>query len=118
MAVRAEHERRPRTPVHKDERGMHVEPGPGGRGAPPPEGRPPMRANRRFLTFVLALLALNYLLVSLFAPGTERAVQIPYSRTFIEQVSSGNVERIRAQGDTVEGEFRREVRYPASDREV
>src|SRR3712207_2139513 len=117
MAVRADHERRPRTPVRKDERGMHVE---GGRdkGATPPEGRAPMRTNRRFITFVLLLLALNYLLVSMFAPGTERAVRIPYSPAFLEQVRSGNVERINAQGDTVDGEFRREVRYPPNNREV
>jgi cell division protease FtsH len=112
MAVRADHERRPRTPVPKDDRGMHVRPGSDGRGAKPPEGTTGLRPNRRFLTIVLLLLALNYLLVSLFAPGTERPVRVPYSPVFLEQVRAGNVERISAQGDTIEGRFRREVRYP------
>jgi len=120
MAVRAdhEHERRPRTPVRKDERGMHVEGGPEGRGGGAPDGRAPMATNRRFITFVLLLLALNYLLVALFAPGTERAVRLPYSPQFLEQVRDGNVQRISAQGDTVEGQFKRPVRYPPNDRQI
>jgi len=120
MAVRADHERRARTPVRKDERGMHVEPGPDGRGAPPASGDAPRSpfSSRRFLLIVLALLAFNYLFVALLSPGQEREVSIPYSPTFLEQVEAGNVERINSQGDTIEGRFRREVRYPPDDRQV
>jgi cell division protease FtsH len=66
---------------------------------------------------VLGLLALNYIIVALFAPGKEPSVTIPYQGTssspgFIQQVERGNVTRIQTQGATVDGEFKDAVRYP------
>jgi cell division protease FtsH len=69
----------------------------------------------RFWLIVLALLALNYLSVAIFAPGRERSVRIPYSPTFLAQVESGNVSRISATGETVSGEFKKPVTYPPKD---
>jgi cell division protease FtsH len=71
-----------------------------------------MPGSRQFWIVVLVLLAINYLSVAVFAPGRERSVRVPYSPTFLQEVRDGNVARISSQGETVEGEFKREVRYP------
>ena len=61
-------ERRGNTPLPRETRDE-----PGKPAAPATRRRP------RFWMIVLALLALNYLSVALFAPGKERSVRIPYS---------------------------------------
>jgi cell division protease FtsH len=97
----APNERRPRTPMPRQ-------------GAPVP--RPPqMPFGRRFWLLVLALLAANYIVVALFAPGKERSVTVPYSPTFLTQVRDGNVQKIGSTGstgETVHGVFKKAVRYP------
>src|SRR5919199_2017504 len=96
-------ERRPRTPLPQGD--------PSGQG-----GRGPRLLGGRFWLVVFVLLVINYLSVALFAPGKERSVGIPYSPTFIQQVESNNVTRISATGETVSGEFKKPIRYPASDK--
>jgi cell division protease FtsH len=76
----------------------------------PPRG--PRLLGGRFWVIVLALLALNYLSVAIFAPGKERSVKIPYSPTFRQQVDQNNVARISATGETVSGVFKKPIRYP------
>jgi len=68
----------------------------------------------RLIMLVLVLLAINWAAVALFAPPEEK-VRVPYQPTFRDQVENGNVKRINAQGDTVNGEFNREIRYPDRD---
>jgi cell division protease FtsH len=101
----AEHERRPRTPM-------------------PREGERPQRqggfwrsTGGRFWMLLLVLLVLNYAIVALFAPGREQSVTIPYQKEFLEQVERDNVVKISSQGESVSGEFRKEVRYPNDDAE-
>ena len=65
-----------------------------------------------FWIIVLSLLAVNYLGATLLASGREPAVRIPYNPAFLEQVDKGNVKRISTQGATVDGEFKKEIRYP------
>ncbi len=79
---------------------------------------PPARRFRRpgFLVIVIGLLAANYLILNLVSPPTPR-VTVPYSPTFIEQVDKGNVMRISPLGETVSGEFKQAVTYPAKDGE-
>ena len=84
-------------------------------------GKPAQSARRmrpRFWVIVLALLALNYVSVALFAPGRERAVRVPYSPVFLAQVRDGNVEKVSSTGSTVSGEFKREVTYPPDDEDA
>src|SRR3712207_2759055 len=96
----------------------------------PPSARPPRPANpgdpradrapqktpmipwsgRRFLTILLGLLVLNWVIVALFAPPEER-IRVPYNPTFLTQVRDGNVKEISSRGDTVQGEFKKEVEY-------
>jgi cell division protease FtsH len=64
---------------------------------------------------VLSLLALNYIIMALFAPGKEPSVRIPYNPTFLEQVDKGNVERVSSEGATLDGEFKDEIRYPDNE---
>jgi cell division protease FtsH len=87
-----------------------VEPSPDGRGAgKKPEKRNFMRPG--FLTVVIVLLAVNYLLLNVLSPKPPVAT-IPYSPYFLDQVNGGNVERISPIGESVTGEFKAAVRYP------
>src|SRR5918998_662638 len=74
--------------------------------------RPPMIpwSPRRFITILLALFVLNWLIVALFAPPEDQ-IKVPYNPTFLTQVRAANVEEISASGDTVKGEFKRKFTY-------
>src|SRR3954452_25101293 len=110
-------ERRPRTPLPRGQ-----EPGkpPARRpGVPSPSGgrMPRLPGGRTFWIVVLALLAVNYLSVALFAPGKAQSVTIPYDAPsgapgFLQQVEKNNVTKIKTQGASVEGEFKNPVKYP------
>jgi cell division protease FtsH len=65
----------------------------------------------RILLLISAMLAANYLFVALFAPGRVEPVRVPYSPTFLEQVRAGNVERVSTAGATVDGRFKKDVKY-------
>src|SRR4051794_40794909 len=95
-------ERRPRTPL------------PGKQDREKPRG--PRFFGGRFWFVVLALLAVNYISVALFAPGKERSVRIPYSPTFLAQIDQGNVAKVSATGETLSGEFKKPVTFPPDDK--
>src|SRR5918997_5768914 len=80
------------------------------RRASGPERQSTMPPGRSWLWFALILLA-NFLLVRFLFPGPEAPVEVPYT-FFKEQVSSGNVEAIYNQGQSVEGTFKKPVTYP------
>jgi cell division protease FtsH len=67
-------------------------------------------SGRRFLAILAVLFLLNWLIVAIFAPAEER-IQVPYNPTFLTEVRQGNVKEISSRGDTVQGEFREEVKY-------
>jgi cell division protease FtsH len=77
-----------------------------------------MPGSRIFWIVVLAALALNYLLVAIFASGKPRTVHIPYSAgagggtAFLQQVEKNNVKSVNTQGATADGVFKTAVRYP------
>ncbi len=98
-------------PVQRDHRGWHVSPAPDGRGKPPPP-KPP-RMSWRIGAAVLVLLIVNYASVALFAPASSNPrVKVPYSPFFLQQVQSGNVRDISAQGTAVQGDFVKQIHYP------
>ncbi|MGH2856061.1 MAG: ATP-dependent zinc metalloprotease FtsH [Solirubrobacteraceae bacterium] len=72
-------------------------------------GRPPWRLRQFWIVFVL-LLALNYALGTVFAPGPNRS-KVSYS-FFRGQVQTSNVADIESQNDVIQGTFRKAVRYP------
>src|SRR5829696_5473188 len=74
--------------------------------------KPPMIpwSPRRFITILLALFLLNWLIVAVFAPP-EKRIKVPYSPTFLQEVRKSNVREISSTGDTVKGEFKKSVKY-------
>jgi cell division protease FtsH len=74
--------------------------------------KPPMLpwSGRRFLLILAVLFFLNWLIVAIFAPAEER-IKVPYNPTFLNQVRQGNVKEISSRGETVQGEFRKDVTY-------
>jgi cell division protease FtsH len=74
--------------------------------------KPPMIpwSPRRFIAILLGLFVLNWLIVAVFAPP-EKRIKVPYSPTFLQEVRKGNVKEISSTGDTVKGEFKKEVKY-------
>ncbi len=90
--------------------GWRVRPGPDGRGSPP---QPSPRIGRGLLIFFALLLIFNIVVASLIQqPATQPRVRIPYSPTFLSEVKAGNVETISSTSSTVNGKFRKQVRYP------
>jgi hypothetical protein len=87
-------------------------PNPGDPRADRAPQRPPMIPwrGRQFLAVVIGLLVLNWVLVAVFAP-TEKRIRVPYNPTFLSQVRNNNVKEISAKGDTVQGEFKKDVTY-------
>jgi cell division protease FtsH len=82
-----------------------------------PDQKP--RIGRREIVVFLALLAINWLFVLLFASAAaHRRVAIPYSPTFLTQVRAGNVSAVTAQDAAIKGTFKRAIRYPAGDKRV
>ena len=68
-------------------------------------------------SLILAVLfLLNWLIVAIFAPAEER-IQVPYNPTFLQEVRERNVEEISSRGETVQGEFREQVRHEGEEAE-
>jgi cell division protease FtsH len=97
-------------PAADEQPGWHVEPAPGGRGAPKPAKPPMFPRSRWFLAFLVGLLALN-LLISFLTGGPEERPRVPYQPFFLEQVEAGNVEQVASQEDSIEGELKRPATY-------
>ncbi len=106
--------------LHRDKRGWHVSPAPDGRGMPDqaPKG-PPAHRTRGFLWFVVALVALNWISVFLFAPQSgQPRVTVAFNPYFLSQLQYGHVKSISAKGDTIQGTFTTKLRYPAGDKKA
>ncbi len=102
-------------PMPRDKQGWRVAPAPDGRGTPDEhKPRPPHRL-RGFWIFVLVLLALNWLSVLLIHPSAQPRVKVPFSPYFLAQLEDGNVKSISSKGDTIQGTFKANVRYPSND---
>jgi cell division protease FtsH len=105
-------------PMPRDKRGWRVSPAPDGRGAPEqtPAAPPPHR-RPGFLWFAGLLLAFNLLSVVLFHPPSgEQRVTVPFNPYFLEQVKKGEVKSIASKGDTIQGDFKSKLHYPASSK--
>jgi cell division protease FtsH len=104
-------------PMPRDKRGWHVAPAPDGRGMPEQApSQPPPHRRRGFLYFVLALFAINWLLVLLSQPSGPPRVRIPFQPFFLQQVRAGQVASISTKGDSVQGTFKTKLRYPSNSK--
>jgi cell division protease FtsH len=82
----------------------------GSRGAAGQPGRPtPFWRSRGFWIYLIILLLLNYVISVLFTSGPPR-ITVPYT-TFIQQVNADNVKGITAQGNSIQGDFKKSVTY-------
>src|SRR5271170_2705670 len=105
-------------PLPRDKRGWSVAPAPDGRGMPQHAnpGPPPHRL-RGFWYFVIALIALNWLSVLFFQPGSgEERVTVPFSPYFLTQVKAGKVETIASKGEAIQGKFKTRLKYPINEK--
>jgi cell division protease FtsH len=64
----------------------------------------------RFIAIVIGLFILNWAIVGIVAPE-EKEIQVPYNPTFLNQVRNDNVKEISSSGDTVQGEFKKDVTH-------
>src|SRR4051794_19118393 len=99
--------------------GWHVEPSPDGRGAPPPPPRPRFSWSRHGMlaAAIIALFALNAWIVTTIPDKHSRAT-LDYSgpggpATFRGELAQDNIKSVSYEGDQIEGEFRRAIRFPA-----
>jgi cell division protease FtsH len=65
---------------------------------------------RRFIVILIALFVLNWALVQIFAPA-EKEIRVPYTPTFLNQLRGDNVKEISSTGETLQGEFKKDVTY-------
>jgi cell division protease FtsH len=76
-------------------------------------GRPaapaPFWRSRGFWIYLVVLLLLNYVLSLFFMSGPAR-LTVPYT-TFIAQLNSDNVKDVTAQGNSIQGDFKKSVVY-------
>lgn len=85
-------------------------PWPAPRTTGPSAGAPrPFWRSRGFWIYLIVLLVLNYIISFAFTSGPPR-VNVPYS-TFIQQVNADNIKDITAQGDSIQGDFKKAVSY-------
>src|SRR6201999_2840759 len=78
----------PPAPMPRDKQGWRVAPAPDGRGLPDQHKPTPPHRLRGFWIFVIVLLAVNWLSVLLFQPGSQPRVKIPFSPYFLQQVQA------------------------------
>jgi cell division protease FtsH len=69
---------------------------------------------RRFLIILALLFILNWAIVAIFAPAEPR-ISVPYNPTFLAQLRDGNVKEISPTGETIKGEFKKEVSYEGDE---
>jgi cell division protease FtsH len=79
--------------------------------SPDPPGVRWRRLRRLLLLWIVVLIAVNYWSASRALKPHER-IKIPYSPTFLDEVKAGNVSQIASKGLTVQGDFKKAVRYP------
>jgi cell division protease FtsH len=75
--------------------------------------------SRRFIAFLLGLLAVN-LLISFLTSGPGERPRVPYQPFFVNQVTANNVSEISSREDSIEGTLRNEATYdpPGDDEPV
>jgi cell division protease FtsH len=86
-------------------------PAPPTNAEPQQDAKPPMvPRSRRFLAFLVILLAINLLLSFITGQPAERD-RVPYQPFFLEQLQAANVSEITSQADAIEGELKKKTSY-------
>ena len=66
--------------------------------------------SRQFIVILVVLIAIN-LLLSFVTRGPAGRERVPYQPFFVDQVAAGNVSDISSQGDSIEGQLKKETTY-------
>ena len=103
--------RPPGSPSQPQPPGWRVTPAPDGRGKP---AKPPSGPNIRWIAvlLVVGLIALNFWISSEALSPSPR-VRVPYSPTFLTQASDNNIQSISSTGASIEGTFKKAIKYPS-----
>src|ERR1700743_3085626 len=87
----------------RDKRGWRVAPAPDGRGTPDEHKPAPPHRWRGFWGALIAVLAINWILVLAIGPvGTPRT-KVPFSPYFLQQLNDNHVKSISSKNKTIEG---------------
>jgi cell division protease FtsH len=105
----------PPSPMPRDKQGWRVAPAPDGRGLPDQHKPSPPHRWRGFWIFVVVLLAINWLSLLIFQPSSQPRVKVPFSPYFLNQLNAGQIKSISSRGDTIQGNFKSQQRYPTDD---
>jgi cell division protease FtsH len=102
----------------RDKDGWRVAPAPDGRGMPDEHKPQPPHRMRGFWVLVIVLLAVNWIAVLAFQPGSngQPRVEVPFSPFFLNEVQAGQVKSISSKGGTIQGTFTTKLKYPPSDK--
>jgi cell division protease FtsH len=91
-----------------------VTPAPDGRGRSREQPKPPRPSARWLIVgLVVAVLAINLWVSSAALSPTSR-VRIPYSPTFLTQVTDGNVQSINSTNESIQGTFKHPFGYQST----
>jgi cell division protease FtsH len=76
---------------------------------------PPPHRWRGFWIVLLVLLAINWVSLLMARSTGEPRVNVPFSPYFVQQVQAGHVKSISSSGNTIQGTFTAEIKYPPTD---
>jgi cell division protease FtsH len=82
------------------------------------DGKRPVHTLPWFWIAALLLLLVNWGAVSMMGPASKPRVAVPFSPFFLSEVQAGQVKSISSTGDSVQGTFTKNIRYPADDHHV
>ena len=75
-----------------------------------------MPRRRSFWMILVGLLILNFTISALLSRPAGR-LDVPYTY-FRQQIEAGNVKEVTSKGDEIQGQFNKEVKYPADDKKA
>ncbi len=86
-------------------------------GESPQQPRPPSSPWREFIIWILMMILFTVWYIAVLRPKAQSAVNIPYT-TFLAQVQSGNVAKVRIVGDAITGSLIKPAPLPVSKEET
>jgi cell division protease FtsH len=115
VGTRQDDQRRPPAAMPRDKRGWRVAPAPDGRGTPDEHKPAPPHRWRGFWVALIAVLAINWILVLAIGPAGTPRTKVPFSPYFLQQLNDDHVKSISSKNKTIEGTWTVALKYPTND---